>query len=727
MDHIAQLLPNPVFHAVQRTLLDSGSTVRKEILLLARSMSVVTTGNLSIQTATGYMALYLASSFAAQTFEERNDIDSQSHIDFREEYDPVFRDPLYAGAIIISCCIAPFHTVDAQKIQLDSIMKEVHVMDGDTLDPGLDFTPFFGEYEGSMYPTMDPNPKMAEHVHSCLVSWRNRIATKTHFPSMSNKLVPRLTRAEMDRFVDIMLNPPEVATQGSLEYLNAKYGIQMTGEVEMSQRWYTNGITPRTYYISGANTFFAARHMKDIWNSLADSLEVTNRRSRVIPSRIHVDMHKDAFFYDLSSFTSNMVTQRRFLDQLALWCRGFPVTIMEIGVGEVTVDLGEMIDEYNRTCNWFPRYHQFRDDWTLNGKVHGIAGFLGVIGNIASCTFLHGATILQLVENLDECGCAGDDAVLVIEEEERVWGCIPLLGSIAWEKTFRLSDGPVVYLKRKTFLSEGKYHSKLVQSRFFQLPSFLWFLRNSIKHTHPYWRESHKSPAELRSLLVSSLGASFNSGARLRSSKAFPAIYQFMESFYHKARLPRSGYIPQYHTASTVGFIPALESFGSSEYVAETLQANYPGWCRLPLREAIIEDEVWARKGLFIRAVGGRETAVLTKMGVLRLVRKPSAIFAGDDGLERIIREYSSSEPTQFIFEVLEDWVDAFGFSGIPGVVATEESFVDAWYVFGNVGVRSLSDQHTAGLWMTTPTFTITRNQICKKTWSELHTWIRLP
>lgn len=185
------------------------------------------------------------------------------------------------------------------------------------------------------------------------------------------------------------------------------------------------------------------------------------------------------------------------------------------------------------------------------------------------------------------------------------------------------------------------------------------------------------SPAELRSLVVSSVSATFRSGSRLRSAKTFPAMYQFMESFYKLARLPPQGIVPQFKVSSAEGFLPALETFGSADFVVETLQINYPGWCRLPIRGTTIDDMVWARKGLFFRGLGGRETSALVKMGVLRVVKKMSALYAGEDGLNRAIQEYTSSEPAEFIFECLEDWVDAFGSDGIPGTVATYEATLD--------------------------------------------------
>jgi len=570
--------------------------------------------------------------------------------------------------------LAPHTKASVAKIKMDSILKEVTVMDRDAYTPTINWNVFFGEVDGQLHPNIAPNPRMATEVNMALHTWLTRqIQSSPRLPSISNKLVPSFTRMEMSAYIDLLLQPPEVATQGSLEYLESRYGISFTGSVEMSQRWYTNQIGPRTYYISGATTYGGAKYTKDIWNDLVDSLVVTQRRNRVNPRRIHVDIGKDAIFYDLTSFTSNMATQRVFLERLAQWCHGTEVEILDVCCGVTRVDLGDLVQDYNRTCNWFPSYRNDRLFDEMTDRIHGVAGFLGVIGNIATCTFLHGAVLLQLATEVDECGCAGDDAVIVIEEEDRVWGCVSLLGIVAQEKTFRLSDGPVVYLKRRTFLHETKYTSRLNQSDYLQLPSFLWLIGGeTLRTSYPYFRECHSTAQELLELACNSLTATFRSGAKFRSHPSFPEMFRFIEAYYLAHKFPITGFVPQYSRKSPYGFLPALATFGSRSFIHDTLTDLYPGFAWLPIRDPLRDDLVPVKEGIIFRSTGGREVAILRKMGVVKPIKMEHTLYAGQEGLDAILREYSSPSPKVVTYRVMTTWDTVFGSGTITGELFSE-------------------------------------------------------
>jgi len=669
MDTIALLLPNPSFLLLQEVIKEAEQPLLKEILLLCRYQGTDVSGNLASLTDNALSALY------RKALQLRTDSDQLGHHSFLSydsflhEMHELLQNPLFAGAAIMSIFLAPYTREQVDTIKLKSIMKEITVMDRDNYFKEFNWNVFTGSYAERLHPDIEPNPRMAKLVHRSLETWRDNLAFTRHRPTMSNKLLPTHTRDEMSKITSLLLKDPEHLTQADLEWLRVKHQLVVEGPCEVSQVWYTNQVTPRTYYVAGPSTFWSSRYTKDIWNQLADALEVTQRRNRVNPSRIHIPLDKDAIFYDLTSFTSNCGAQRSFLDFLANWVAGQEIDIFTIGEGVISMSLEDLIKDYNADCNFFPKY---RSPWyhlDLADCYQGIAGFLGVIGNISTCTFIHGAVLLQLAEYVDECGCAGDDAVIVVYEEEKVWACVKLLGILAQEKTFRLSDGPVVYLKRRTDIFSTKNGDYLTQSRYFQMPSCLSMIGTSrLKRSYAHFRESQLSQMDLVDLMKNSLSASFRSAAHLRSSPYFSELYSFMESFYARNRLPTKGFVPQFNRAHGV-FVPALESFGMHDFVSATIISGYPGWCYLPTPVDYTEDLVPLKKDIVFKTGGSLECQILKKMGVVELLELPYILVAGEDGLEKILDEYSGKTRSTRVYRVKVDFDEFAGCGCVPGVL----------------------------------------------------------
>ncbi|KAK2731455.1 hypothetical protein FQN55_004671 [Onygenales sp. PD_40] len=155
--------------------------------------------------------------------------------------------------------------------------------------------------------------------------------------------------------------------------------------------------------------------------NLCDSMPPTNGRTCINPTHLCIKDGHHAFIYDLTGFTSSLHEQRHFVDRLAEYCHGNAVKIVDAWSGVIDIDLGDLIKEYN-TLNNQGQYSQKQ----ACGKdipmlLHCTAGFLGVYGNIANATFLHGITILQLYDDDELLNVAGDDGIGDSGDDEEVF------------------------------------------------------------------------------------------------------------------------------------------------------------------------------------------------------------------------------------------------------------------------------------------------------------------
>jgi hypothetical protein len=575
----------------------------------------------------------------------------------------VLSHPLYAGAIIMAAFIAPLDRNTEQSIKLDAYMKEINIMDTEPYLPDLDFRCFFGEYHVPLHSKMQANPTTAKEVHHAIRDWSQRHSTshRSHPPRLSTKLLPFKTRASMDAYIDMMLHDPLLATQADLEYLWMRHQVELEGPCEIKQRWYTNGLAPRTYFVTGPSTYNSSKYTQGIWNDLVDSLVTTHRRSRVNPSRIHIDGVSHALFYDLSVFTSNCAVQREFLSALALYVDGMEFFVEDTRFGTYSVDFGDVVRDYCNT-NIHPRYTG-GPDLSLLENVHGVAGFLGVYGNIATCTFVHGAFLLQLSSSDSDgaCGCAGDDAVLIVhdDDDDSIWACLSLIGVLAPEKTFSSLDPDVVYLKRRVWFPDRR-PCALKTARYIQLPSFLFSLP---KAALSRFRERSMTTTELRELAVKSLSATFRSAVGIKSEH-LADVRDFIMKYYALLHLPSLGNVPQYTDKDGLryrSFYPSVGMLGHSDYILGTVRSLYPGWARIPCRDPVtIESPLSIHSGNTYRVSNTRVASLLEKMGVLRRAPLEYRLVEDSEGLEMIIDEYTGVRRSHDYrkYVALEDLVD---------------------------------------------------------------------
>lgn len=657
MEAIRDIIASPNFDLLWDFVGKATQTERKHIVLLARHRGLPegygNLYNMTNGTITSILSAFIKSEYL--TPHERIFLDLAVPY---KKIDDIFRDPLQAGAIMMCCFIAPIDAEEEQKIILESYLKEISAMDTDPYFPHFDYSCFFGKYDAPLHPRMQPNPKSAETVHKSILSWISRHTNPqyVHKPALSSKLLPKFTRQDFALYLETQIQEPSIATQGALEFLAMKYDVVYTGPCQISQRWAPNQLTPRTFFICGPTLFNKCKYSRDLWNDLADSLVVTHRINRVNPARIHIEGVEHALFYDLSSFTSNCAAQREFLAYLSRVVDGLPFSVQDSRHGDEVLDFGEVVRTYAE-CNIQPEYAT--GDLEHRG-IHGVAGFLGVYGNIATCTFLHGAFLLQL-STPRKCGCAGDDAVLVsVEEDSTIWACVSLIGIIAKEKTFSTHDPDVVYLKRRTWIDVP--FCRLVSSGYVQLPSFLFGVS---PHDRRRWREAALSQVELKELGLSSLSAFFKSVVPYKNSNTFSDIRYFARKYYDLLSIPVEGNVPQFSLANRkwyrTRFIPSLAYLGEYDFITGTIESTYPGWCLVPDNTMMAFPlPIRLVEGDIVSLVQSKNVSLLRKMGVLEPVASGIRRLFGDDGLEVLLDLYKrAGEESNFKkYRVMKDISD---------------------------------------------------------------------
>jgi len=526
--------------------------------------------------------------------------------------------------------------------------KEMLVMESSPLPGMVCYDCFFGEYARPLHPTMLPNPIQSARIHRVIDSWISELTAKdVILPHMTSKLVSKHTQEMVsDIYPDYTTFEEEGATQPDLENIYMKYGdLLLGGSCEVKQRWYTSGLVPRTYYAAGSDAYHKSKYLRDGFNRLCDLLPPTERFARVNTRRIvlsNPDSH--AIIYDLTSFTSNMHEQRHFLDRLALYCRGSIVRVLDAIEGTIEVDLGDLISQYN-DLNKNPTYSSKKllgSDLILD---HHVAGFLGVYGNLATCTFLHGAVMSCVVESFQQLGIAGDDGLIESYDDWMTFFAIRLLGLMEESKGYSTNDtGNQVYLKRPI-----RQVGNRIYSESFALYSMIEHL---FEEDDPRFFKTPRSSMERRKSLASSIVAYFRSlRSLILNSDQIREIREFIGMVYTRAQFPESGHVPYLPTdfgshqkALPSVLIPSIDSIGKDP-IEYTIKSLYSGSVVIPRRslERIPFDTEMLYSGSEFVCTGSGMLSYYRKMGFVEL-QQENELFVGEEGLDRLLEVYLTGD-----------------------------------------------------------------------------------
>lgn len=226
----------------------------------------------------------------------------------------------------------------------------------------------------------------------------------------------------------------------------------------MKQRWYPNGLLPRTYFAWGGTDITYSCYLRGFFNDLADQFPPTHRNNRVQSNWLYAPGIKSGEggfgFYDLTSFTSWFHEQVPFLEALGRYFKGTTVHLLGHELALIESDVGCMIENYIKWCNDFPEFIISKslspDVLETVSFAHQCAGFLGVPGNLVTCTLAHGLAISANFSKESEMQVPGDDVGFAFYDEDHLADTMNIalsLGTLQFDKVYKLPQLSL-YLKR---------------------------------------------------------------------------------------------------------------------------------------------------------------------------------------------------------------------------------------------------------------------------------------
>lgn len=346
-----------------------------------------------------------------------------------------------------------------------------------------------------------------------------------------------------------------------------KTGVWCNGSCEIKQKWYPSGLAPRTYFAQGGDAIRVSCYLRNFFNDFTDSFIPTERRARVDGNRLFTPVGGFFLIYDLTSFSSNFHEQISFLTSMSSFFRGTCVNLISEQLSPIPNDLGDLIEEYCETINTRPTY-TFSEDTKQLGLdallfTHNVAGFLGVPGNLSTCTLAHGISVGITTQEEDRQSCAGDDGNVGlnsgVEEQEEVMKTIDSLGIFKEEKMSTTKEtGRGSYLKRP-FKQVGE---RGIMTERVDYP--LLGAANCMTLNDPRFPELSEDRKKLRVSLAASCAKLFRdlyqtSGGKYRKGY-IEFIISFIKEIYAKGQLPTSGMVRKMYGSDSDKIACAIEA-----------------------------------------------------------------------------------------------------------------------------------------------------------------------
>jgi hypothetical protein len=269
-------------------------------------------------------------------------------------------------------------------------------------------------------PNMDSYPEVARDIRRAFCSVRDSLCSAVLYPRIASKSIGRQASTQFLNEVDEDILPDiaeEIELQGvttrHLQYVSYWKGTRFYGPAEVRISWKYLDLKPRVYFAQGPDTFYASRYVQQIFNTIADSLEIVHRKNRYHPPSQELTRTDTVIIYDYSSFTSTLDEAPRFIDALAEFFAGVKVQLVDHKEGLTDIDLGDLLRSFNQSCNIFPEFDigglgDFSDG--PHYLIEHSCGMLGVPGDILSKTILHGIHLCFVTGSMHRARCIGDDA-----------------------------------------------------------------------------------------------------------------------------------------------------------------------------------------------------------------------------------------------------------------------------------------------------------------------------
>jgi hypothetical protein len=374
--------------------------------------------------------------------------------------------PLISAIVIDLLRAVPVQPQDAKDLIYTGWMKEIELCQNPRGMPECNFDQFFQETGRPVHPSLPENRLALFRIRNKFRDFKRTLENSTtlHYPRSTHKNMSWGTRRHFEEIFQADLSDVPIFGQDDWQRVYHDEGIKLQGPCEIRQTWTAGVAKPRIYAAQGGTAYEKSRHLQGFFSDLHDIFPPTHRLSRLRPGRLVIPPNTGSPYflvYDLSSFTSNMIEQKGFCESLAAFMMGVPYTIVDEVEGPITVDLGELLVEYNDHCVVEPEVSLERcpmEGTTSRIWKHARASLLGIFGNLMTCTVAHYLIMCQNQDSFDEDNTAGDDGLALEYGHTEVYNdiAIRLVGSYAVEKTFRSFEEGAVCLKRPLAQHEGE-------------------------------------------------------------------------------------------------------------------------------------------------------------------------------------------------------------------------------------------------------------------------------
>jgi hypothetical protein len=323
-----------------------------------------------------------------------------------------FYDPIWMGFLSMLLRTLPVSDEEATEAFRESMEKEFLATQQIPIPTQLNYSFLHDPSIAEIHPGRTIDPAIFRLLYSGIQNFKSSLDGTMIYPRSSKKSTSLSTKYQYAKKMGNLDLLNDHITLQDVERMWSRGEGKIEGCVEMRQAWKYNDLKPRTYFACGGSMYYPSRYIQPVMNALVDAFPSTDTYGRFSVERFSSLRNEEiVVLYDYTSFTSSMSEQKHFLAELAHSMRGTSVTLIDTEKGPTPKDLGDLLDEYNVLCNYEGEF-SMQDRLGVEGIFrHICASFLGVYGNISSCTALHGISLVSLLTNLDGASVIGDDAM----------------------------------------------------------------------------------------------------------------------------------------------------------------------------------------------------------------------------------------------------------------------------------------------------------------------------
>jgi len=654
-------LPEKAFMDIWIKISSLPASYRKSLVLLCRAQFVPNESSTTLLALQAY----------PDSFRNRHGYTDHDNVlrDIVANYEDLIQSALFSGLLLDMCRSSPMDIRDINEEHIKSWGKEYSVCTRHRLPHRINFRVLFDpQYRNeSITPYVAPNPMMASYCYATLIRWRDEVCSKIHFPRVSAKQSSYSTQRNWEsltgqKWVNTTREGGVEFNQRVLERFYHETGVHIPGDSEMRQKWYKSGTSPRTYFAQGGTHYEKSKYTQEMFLDLVDLFNPTNHVSRLNPSRIMM-IHPDDYLriYDLSSFTSNCHEQMEFISHLATFCSGWKIRLFDSCYGEIEEDLGVLISEYNQICNNFPKFSVERiDKGLVEAPIsHSNASFLGVYGNLASCTALHGLVVVQACDTPDDLNIAGDDGHFREKPgfEDISTDLIRSIGVVERSKEFDSREEGAVCLKRGLYQHGLRIFQKLmvIWPSFHTLGSLLGFRSPQFS---PF--DSGLSRDDFRDMVGNEMLRFLSHLYYAQVGDNLDVVLWFLREYWNETSLPEYGCLPQCGSRYLCPVLPTSPEDILNEHPLEKLtRVCYNGSAMVCVEwtNDTISDEgssIGFSAGFEWRGRMTKYLAHMQNLGFLRSEKLKEFVW-GEVGLDKLRRDFDPDRVPVYDFLMLAD------------------------------------------------------------------------